>query len=158
MISDLTSTEPTSYAQGLFNMCCALTDPSTWQYYPTNPSCSIIATSSNLTIRYPPSLDYPNITTSNSLQLSIASQPDFQLAKTAFSNHTASLPGLEVTLSGNVVEQGNRSLAYGATINDLYYYNLTYTFPGSLRSAGTVPQLVISWKKTAPPSYNLILQ
>jgi hypothetical protein len=140
---------------GLHSYCI---DCSTPQYYPTNPSCSIIATSSNLTIRYPPSLDYPNITTSNSLQLSIASQPDFQLGKTAFSNHTASLPGLDVTLSGNVVEQGNRSLTYGATINDLYYYNLTYTFPGNLQSGAAVPELVISWKKTAPPSYNLILQ
>jgi hypothetical protein len=61
-------------------------------------------------------------------------------------------------LSGNAIQQGNRTLSYGATINDLYYYNLTYTFPASIRSSGEVPELVISWTKTTPPTYDLILE
>ncbi|ODN89730.1 hypothetical protein L198_06424 [Cryptococcus wingfieldii CBS 7118] len=41
-------------------------------YYPTNPACEILASSTNLTIRYPPTQDWPNGTTSSSIQLLIA--------------------------------------------------------------------------------------
>lgn len=90
------------------------------------------------------------------MQLSISSIPDFQLGPDAFSNGQASLPGLDVVLSGNVVEQGNRSLTYtGAMINSFYYYNLTYTIPSDLMDGGDVPELVITFTKTSPPSYDL---
>lgn len=129
------------------------------QYYPTTSTADIVATSQNLTIRYVPSQDFTNTSiSSNVVQLNILSQPDFQLGKSAFANNLASLPGLDLTLSGNIVSQGNRSISYGATINNVYYYNLTYTFPASLRNGGGVPEMVVSWKKTTPPKYDLYLQ
>lgn len=58
---------------------------------------------------------------------------------------TGTLPNLRLTLSGNVVSAGTRTLVYGAgSINDLPYYNLTYAF-GDL--GGAVPQIVIAVEK-----------
>lgn len=59
-------------------------------------------------------------------------------------NGRSNLPGLELTVSGNVPEKGMRSFIYGSgSINDLMYYNLTYLFPGSLLA----PEIVFSYKK-----------
>lgn len=60
-------------------------------------------------------------------------------------NGTGLLPGLKLTLSGNVVD-GNRTLIYGqAELNDYYYYNLTYVIPEDL--GGEVPTLVLGYEK-----------
>ncbi|KAK8869446.1 hypothetical protein IAR55_000010 [Kwoniella newhampshirensis] len=127
-------------------------------YYPSNPSCEIVASSSNLTIRYVPSSDWPNGIVSNSIQLSISSLPDFQLNKGAFADGTASLPGLDVALSGNVVEQGNMSISFtGDGINSFQYYNLTYTIPSPLLEGEDVPELVVGFTKTNPPTYQLFV-
>ena len=67
-----------------------------------------------------------------------------------------SLPGLNVRLSGNVVEKGERSVKFSAAtrLHGAYYYDLTYTFPQSLREGGD-PTLLISVKKTEPPKTSL---
>ncbi|WWD16288.1 hypothetical protein CI109_100714 [Kwoniella shandongensis] len=127
-------------------------------YYPSNPSCEIVASSTNLTIRYVPTVDWPNSTVSNAIQLSISSLPNFQLNKGAFANGQASLPGLDVSLSGNVVDQGTFSLTFtGDAINSFEYYNLTYSFPSSLSQGNYVPELVVGFTKTTPPSYDLFV-
>jgi hypothetical protein len=58
---------------------------------------------------------------------------------------TGELPGLRFNVSGNVATAGARSLVYGVgSINDLKYYNLTYSFPNL---AGAVPEIVIEVEK-----------
>lgn len=60
-------------------------------------------------------------------------------------NGTGELPGLKLTLTGNVVN-GTRSLVYGqAKLNDYSYYNLTYVIPEDL--GGEVPTLVLGFEK-----------
>jgi hypothetical protein len=114
-----------------------------------------VATQNNLSISYPPSQDFSNGTLSNMIQLSISSIPDFQLSNSSFTGKT-SLPGLDVTLSGNVVDQGKKSLSFtGAQINGFYVYNLTHSFDSSLRDNGEVPTLVVEFEKTTPPEYQL---
>lgn len=67
------------------------------------------------------------------------------LDSSILANGTGALPGLRLTLSGNVLN-GTRSLIYGAgSINDLSYYNLTYVIPTDL--AGEVLQIVWSFEK-----------
>ena len=92
------------------------------------------------------------------MQLSISALPDFQLSPFSFENGQASLPGLDVMLSGNVVERGNRTLTFtGDDINGFLYYNLTYSWEGTSLS-GEIPELVVGITKTASPSYQLIVE
>jgi hypothetical protein len=92
---------------------------------------------------------------SNQIQLSISSLPDFQLDKGAFKDNSETLPGLEVDISGNVVDSGNKTLTYtNADINGFVYYNLTYTFDPAEMQEDT-PELIVSFTKTTPPQYSL---
>ena len=116
----------------------------------------MVATPSNLTIRYVPSQDFANATTSTSMTVVISPIPDHQFGTGSFNNsdHSESLPGLDVSLSGNVIDQGSLNLAYtGDAINGFNYYNLTVEFAGAL--GDEVPELVLGFKKTTPPTYNL---
>ncbi|ORX41089.1 hypothetical protein BD324DRAFT_678482 [Kockovaella imperatae] len=128
-------------------------------YWPTSPSCSIVATPSNLTIRYPPSQDWPNSTVSTAISLLLSPLPDWQLGTGSFNNsdHSASFPGLNVSLSGNAVDQGQRILEFtGDEINGFRYYNLTYDFAGGV--GNEVPELVVAFTKTTPPQIDLYVE
>jgi hypothetical protein len=71
--------------------------------------------------------------------------PHLSLQADFLANGTGTLPGLKLAVSGNVVSAGVRTLVYGAsTINDLPYYNLTYSF-GGLDSG--VPEIEIVVEK-----------
>jgi len=64
---------------------------------------------------------------------------DFLSAQT---NYTHTLPGLKLTVSGNVptnTGDGGRSFIYGVgTLNDQSYYNLTYVIPEQLEGVPTI--------------------
>lgn len=61
-------------------------------------------------------------------------------------NATADLPGLRLSVSGNAVTDGVRSFVYGSgTINNLMYYNLTYTLPGDVWEK--VPEIVLQFEQ-----------
>lgn len=79
-----------------------------------------------------------------------------QLDKNTFSDHKASLPGLEIELRGNVVEQGAQTFGFKASnkLHGAFYYELRYTFSDQLAEQA-VPEFVVDFRKTAPPVYNV---
>lgn len=58
-------------------------------------------------------------------------------------------------MKGNVAERGHRSLRFDAATrtHGVYHYVLEYTWDGDIG----VPELVIEFQKTSPPSYPLLL-
>ncbi|WVQ84278.1 hypothetical protein IAT38_006430 [Cryptococcus sp. DSM 104549] len=154
------SIAPTSFSPGVVQWDAGKNGAGVgWiSYYPTNPSCEIIASSSNLTIRYPPSTSWPISTTSNLFELSISTFPNYQLNNGSFVDGRASLPGLDVGISGNVFNGGKMTLEFdGSQINGFYYYNLTYAVPEELLAGDEVLELVVSFTKTSPPEYDLFV-
>lgn len=120
--------------------------------YPTTQTISAIASSSNLTIRFPHSKAFaPNYTAPTQMTLMFGTSPlnnlpsDFLVS----SNRTrGKLPGIELELSGNVAgPEVNRTLSYDSSknINGFYYYNLTFALNSI--PTGVVPELVVSWKE-----------
>ncbi|KAJ7205294.1 hypothetical protein GGX14DRAFT_645299 [Mycena pura] len=60
----------------------------------------------------------------------------------------ATLPGLRLRVSGNVVRRVARALVFGASaVNGLAYYNLTYAWTAA-DQGGEVPQIVLEVEKT----------
>jgi hypothetical protein len=116
--------------------------------YPTSASISAIASRTGLTISYPPSRAFPNTTlTSGVMTFLFAGIPHLSVPADLLANGTGVLPGLRLSVSGNVAEAGTRTLVYGAgTINDLAYYNLTYAF-SSAALGGRVPEIVLGVEK-----------
>lgn len=119
--------------------------------YPTTQTISAIASSSNLTIRFPPSKAFAaNYTAPTQMTLMFGTSPlsnlpsDFLVS----SNVTQGmLPGMELTLSGNVASSAvNRSLTYDSSknINGYFYYNLTFALGGLPQNS--VPELVLSYQ------------
>lgn len=119
--------------------------------YPTTGTISATASSSNLTIQFPPSKAFTaNYTAPTQMTIMIGTSPlnnlpsDFLVS----SNGTnGMLPGMELELSGNVASgKVNRTLMYNSanTINGFYYYNLTFALGGMPQN--TTPELVISYK------------
>ncbi|GAC94055.1 hypothetical protein PHSY_001624 [Pseudozyma hubeiensis SY62] len=119
--------------------------------YPTTQTISASASSSNLTIRFPPSRAFAaNYTAPTQMTLMFGTSPlnnlpsDFLVS----SNSTnGTLPGMELSFSGNVASGAvNRSLTYDSSknINGFYYYNLTFALGGLPKDA--VPELVVSYK------------
>jgi hypothetical protein len=54
-------------------------------------------------------------------------------------NGTANLPGLDITVSGNAVSEGDRTFTFsGDMINGFVYYNLTYVFLADVDDAEIV--------------------
>ncbi|KAJ7149246.1 hypothetical protein C8R43DRAFT_1068458 [Mycena crocata] len=123
-----------------------VTKISWFNLYPTAGSISAIASPSGLVISYPPSRVFPNSTlTSTVMTFLFNGEAHLTISPDFLSNGTGELPGLRLNLSGNVVAKGTRSLVYGAgSINDLPYYNLTYSFPDL---GGAVPEIVIRVEK-----------
>lgn len=105
-----------------------------------------MATSKDITITYPPSKAFPDTaTTSNIMSILISGIFGVNLKQDFLANGTDTLPGLKLTLSGNVIN-GTRSLVYGqAKLNDYNYYNLTYVIPDDLGEE--VPTLVLGFEK-----------
>ena len=119
--------------------------------YPTSQTISATASSSNLTITFPPSRAFAaNYTAPTQMTLMFGTSPlntlpsDFLVS----SNRTdGKLAGIELELSGNVASNAvSRSLTYDSSknINGFYYYNLTFALGGLPKTA--VPELVVSFK------------
>lgn len=92
------------------------------------------------------------------MTLHIGALPFRQLDATSFEGHKARLPGLDVRLSGSVVEEGSQVLDFNKDthLHGAPFYRLSYTFPSSLRE--TEPTLVVGFAKTKPPVYDLHLE
>ncbi|KAJ7676870.1 hypothetical protein DFH06DRAFT_1169211 [Mycena polygramma] len=113
--------------------------------YPTSGTISATASQKGITIANPASTAFNSTLTSNVMTFLFGGLPHLSLSADFLANGSGTLPGLRLTVSGNVVRDGIRSLVYGAgTINDLPYYNLTYAFGDT---GGAVPQIVIEVEK-----------
>ncbi|KAJ6471753.1 hypothetical protein C8R47DRAFT_1297074 [Mycena vitilis] len=113
--------------------------------YPTSGTISGTASQKGIIIAYPASSAFNSTLSSNVMTFLFGGLPHLSLSADFLANGSGILPGLRLTVSGNVVKDGIRSLVYGAgTINDLQYYNLTYAF-GDL--GGAVPQIDIGVEK-----------
>jgi hypothetical protein len=79
-----------------------------------------------------------------------------QLDKQSFANNTARLPGLDIRLSGNVVDSGRRSFTFAKDqkLHGSWYYRLTYDFDG-VDLNDEEPELRIEVETTDPPRYPL---
>ncbi|RSH80873.1 hypothetical protein EHS25_007042 [Saitozyma podzolica] len=124
--------------------------------WPDNACCSMVATSNSLTIVYKRPIDFPDGPRGDKVSLRIGCLPFLQLDGQSFAENRQSLPGLDVSLSGSIVDHGTRSLTFSKAqkIHGAYYYDLSYSFASELRGRCD-PTLVISVKKTTPPSYPL---
>lgn len=80
-----------------------------------------------------------------------------QLDLTSFTSKTQSLPGLDITLAGNVADSAARSLRFdkSTTMHGAKFYELTFTLDGKL-GEGVVPRLELRLDKTTPPTYPLV--
>ncbi|KAJ7162860.1 hypothetical protein C8R46DRAFT_1101709 [Mycena filopes] len=119
--------------------------------YPTSATISARASRTGLNISYPPSKASFNTTValspSTAMTFLITGFPHVSLPADFLANGTGTLPGLRVTVSGNVVSAGARSFVYGAgSINDLAYYNLTYAW-GAAGLGDAVPEIEIEVEK-----------
>ncbi|KAK7026850.1 hypothetical protein VNI00_015392 [Paramarasmius palmivorus] len=112
----------------------------------TSKTISAIATENNLTISYPPSKAFPSSDgpSSNTMTFLFSGHNFVTLPADFLANGTGELPGLSLRVSGNVLN-GTRTFQYGSgTINDLRYYDLTYTIPSDLEE---VPTITFSFRK-----------
>ncbi|KIY67025.1 hypothetical protein CYLTODRAFT_462105 [Cylindrobasidium torrendii FP15055 ss-10] len=118
-----------------------------WMFHhPTASSISAVVSSTNLTIKYPPSRAFPeHSTTSNIMSFLFSGVYKTTLTQDFLANGTAVYSGLKLTVSGNVAS-GNRTLVYGQdAINEVSFYNLTYTIPDDL--GDEVPTLIWEFEK-----------
>ncbi|KAF9004872.1 hypothetical protein BDZ89DRAFT_1049334, partial [Hymenopellis radicata] len=116
-------------------------------HYPTSSSISAIATSTNLTITYPPSRAFPDDATSSKVMTFLFSGiTGVSLPSDFLANGiSADLSGIRLSVSGNAAS-GNRMFVYGSgTINDVSYYNLTYVIPEL--GAGEEARIVFGFEK-----------
>ncbi|KAG5651479.1 hypothetical protein H0H81_008510 [Sphagnurus paluster] len=116
-------------------------------HYSTTRTISARATSSALSIAYPPSRAFPELATgkSNVMTFLISGFRRVSLGADFLANGTGTLPGLQLRVSGNVAEKGKRLFEYGVgNLNNLAYYNLTYVVPDGLEG---VPEIVFEFKK-----------
>jgi hypothetical protein len=115
----------------------------------------MVASPESLTITYPKPIDFASSPSSKQVRLHIGALPFLQLNTKSFDSNSESLPGLDLQLSGNIVERGQRSLRFGSETrtHGVYHYVLQYDWQGDIG----VPELVISFKKQTPPQYPLEL-
>jgi hypothetical protein len=84
-------------------------------HYPSSPSIHAIATNASLTISYPPSVAFPSNSTSNHLTLAFSALATIGWGPSFMANNSETLPGLKLSLSGNVVESNStRKFTYNA--------------------------------------------
>lgn len=126
--------------------------------WPENGACNITATPTSLSVAYKKPVDYEPSTSPQAgrITLHIGCLPFMQLDKTTFANHATSLPGLDVHISGNVVEHGKQVFEFTKDTNmhGAPFYRLSYEFPSSLRQTED-PTLVVNFVKTKAPGYDL---
>ena len=117
--------------------------------YPTSGAISAVASRAGLAISYPPSRAFPGQTNVTSTQMTFLFGGFPHVTLGAFmADADATLPGLRLLVSGNVVRRGARALVYGASaVNGLAYYNLTYAWTAA-DLGGEVPQIVLEVEKT----------
>lgn len=133
-----------------FSWFCFSQAQATYKHYSTSSTISAVATSKNLTVAYPPSKAFPanstqSVLSSNIMTFLFSGINRVSLGTDFLVNGTADLPGLRLSVSGNVVTAGARTLIYGqSTINDQSYYNLTYVIPSNFTD---VPEIVWSFEK-----------
>lgn len=124
--------------------------------WPEIAACEIIASSNSLAVKYKTPFDFPDSPQATRITLHIGCLPFMQLDQTAFASNAASLPGLDVRLSGNVVEKGTQEFTFDKHHfnHGSAFYKLSYAFPANLREAEE-PTLVVNFTKTKPPVYDL---
>ncbi|GLB42799.1 hypothetical protein LshimejAT787_1202480 [Lyophyllum shimeji] len=135
------ATNPTNFAPGVILWDAGQAGTGWISHYSTSRTIRAVATSQNLTISYPPSRAFPNLATgiSKTMTLLISGFRHVSLSPDFLANGTAVLPGLRLSVSGNVAVHGARFFQYGVgTINDLMYYNLTYAIPDGLEGVPEV--------------------
>ncbi|KAF8875318.1 hypothetical protein BD779DRAFT_1563870 [Infundibulicybe gibba] len=118
-------------------------------HYSTSRTISAVASPGKLSISYPPSSAFPHLPPSpgsNAMTFLISGFRGVSLGEDLLKNGTALFPGLQCSVSGTATSVGLRTISYGdGTLNDLPYYNLTYTLPENFTG---VPEIVFSLKKT----------
>lgn len=74
----------------------------------------------------------------------------------SFTSSKQSLPGLDVSLSGNVAEFAKRTLRFDktTTMHGAKFYELVFDL--SKLPEGVVPKLELQLEKTVPPTYPLV--
>lgn len=118
----------------------------------------MVATSDSLTIRYLKPTDFIDSPTSDRIAIRIGCLPDMQLGHDFLKDGTASLPGLDIHLTGNVVESCQPIITFSLKqkLHGAFFYEVVYQFPSSLREKGD-PTLVIGVRKTEPPVSKFIM-
>lgn len=125
------------------------------QVWPTSVCAEIQAGPKSLTIRYPPSRDFPDAPVSHTMVLHIGALPFMQLDGNSFASNRESLPGLDVELKGSVADNSTKCLRFASNTrtHGAYHYVLQFEWKGDIG----VPELVIQFEKTTPPQYPLLM-
>lgn len=124
------------------------------QMWPTNSCCRIQATADSLNIAYTKPIHFPMAehNTSSQIILHIGCLPFFQMNGDSFSTNTEDLPGLRLTLSGNVAERAKRTLTFDKShkLHGAWYHRLVFDFAQeeSLMSRDEEPCLVLGLERT----------
>lgn len=126
------------------------------QMWPTNSCCRIQASRGTLTIAYPKPRHFPSAAHNSSTKmiLHISCLPFFQLNNDSFIGSKTSLPGLDLTLSGNVADKARRTLTFDKShkLHGAWHYRLAFDFSSEddMVSRAQEPVLVLGIKKTKP--------
>ncbi len=115
----------------------------------------MVASEGALSVIYKNPIDFPNSPQSKKISLRIGCLPDMTLSKDLFSDGKASLPGLDVSLSGSFLS-GHRAVTFSLRnkLHGASYYEVTFDLGNSSIAE---PGLVIAFQKTPPPIYKYIL-
>jgi hypothetical protein len=124
------------------------------QIWPTTERASIVASTKSLSISFPTGHSGKP---ASSLVLHISCLPFFQLDGNSWTTSKQDLPGLTVSLEGNIADKAVRKLRFDnkTTLHEAKYYELTFEFEGKL-AEGEVPKLVLDLTKTEPPTYPFV--
>lgn len=127
------------------------------QMWPTNSCCEMKVSPTSLTIAYPKPKQFPLAAhnSATTMTLHIGCLPFLQLNGDSFTTGTTSLPGLDITLSGNVAEKAKRTLSFDKShkLHGAWHYRLILDFASvaDMCSRDEVPVLTIGLQKTQPP-------
>ena len=116
--------------------------------WPTSPTTSVVVDKDGLTISYPES-QFFNEPKSDRMVLHFGALPFFSLNTKSFADGKVSFPGLDVELSGNVMDEGRLVVDFSKRnkLHGAWFYRVTIEFPKTLQT----PTLRVAVKKTAAP-------